>query len=154
MLLSFLNPILSVTNLFFLLLLLSVSLFLSLSLCRMPSLWKKEGSSCRATFAWWWTNWSRHCRSSQLAPPKRPCCLCCLSVCKWTHTGVFDMVSKLLCGCVWVRQIQGKGCRHTCRARYSPPVCERLMQRFGDVRREIHAGAFVGMWWKRRDLEM
>lgn len=61
----------------------------------MPSLWRRGGSSCRATFAWWWTNWSRHCRSSQPAPPKRPCCLCCLSVCKWTHTEGFQYGSTV-----------------------------------------------------------
>lgn len=47
-----------------------------------------------------------------------------------------------VCGCVWVRKIQGKGCQHTCRERYRPPVCERLMQRFRNMSGEIRAGAF------------
>ncbi len=78
----------------------------SLSVCRMPSLWRRGGSSCRATFVWWWTNWSRHCRSSQPAPPKRPCCLCCLSVSKWTHWKLHpDFLCKCveLCVCGWER---------------------------------------------------
>lgn len=83
---------------------------LPLSVCRMPSLWRRGGSSCRATFARWWTNWSRHCPSSQPAPPKRPCCLCCLSVCKWTHTGVFDIqhlrLCVSMCACVWEAQTE------------------------------------------------
>lgn len=150
MLLSFFSPILSVTNFFA-----PFLLCFSLSPCRMPSLWKKEGSSCKATFAWWWTNWSRHCRSSQLAPPKRPCCLCCLSVCKWTHTGVFSIwhlgFCVVACGSERFRE---KGCQHTCRARYRPPVCERLIERLRDVSGEIHAGLFVMEGKKSRNVNV
>lgn len=66
----------------------------SLGFYRMPSLWRRGGSSCRATFAWWWTKWSRRCQSSPHDPAKRPCCLCCPSVCKWTHTGLLRSCSQ------------------------------------------------------------
>lgn len=68
----------------------------------MQSLWRRGGSSCRITFAWWWTNWSRRCQSSQLTPPKRLCWLCCLSVCEWTHAGVFDVATERMCECVYL----------------------------------------------------
>lgn len=80
----------------------------------MPSLWKRGGNSCRDTFAWWWTNWSRHCQSSQLARPKRPCCLCCLSVCKC----MFDIASLQVCDCVSEKEMQREAQGSYC-------VCER-----------------------------